>query len=368
MPRRRLIPLIATALAALALGASSAQAAAPVIIPVSPDPDPFAVPSTTTNDNGGVLWFPGPAWTVKGSVIHAGSWVYFAGDPYTKFPVVWEDVGSGQPVAGIQGSNGFNFPLAGEYPYHCGAITNVNNCFLDPRRSKIWVIGVRPILKPTLASPDNITTPVLYNFDASGSFVADFTAHNIVEYAYDFTSDGTWDQVSSDPYAQAALDPGDQVVSLRAKDDTGRTTTIAMAIQVPKARSAPPTPTQADTSLAGSNVISGEKFDKVNLKITAKKKMKVSALRRNGLIVKVSGVTKGDTVTAKVLNGKKVMASGKKKATSTKVTVRVKAGKKGRSLLKKLKKKTTRLVLSVTATAEDDAGSFNKRVALRVTR
>ena len=121
---------------------------------------PYAVASTTPIDNGGVPWFPGPAWPVKGYVINAGAWVYFSGDPYTKFPVVWEDAGSGLPRAGIQGGNGFQFPLAGEYPYHCGAITNVNNCFLDPRRTKIFAIGARPILTAALASPDNTTTPI----------------------------------------------------------------------------------------------------------------------------------------------------------------------------------------------------------------
>lgn len=365
---------MAAALAALALAAPSAQAANgdPVIIPVAPaSTDTYAVQSTTPIDNGGVPWFPGLDWAYHGYVINAGAWVYFSGDTTTKFPVVWEDAGSGQPQPGIAGGNGFHFPLAGEYPYYCQSVAATssgvgNDCFLHPRRTKIWVIGARPLLTSTLASPDNTTTPILYKFDASKSFVCDFDAHHIVEYSFDFNADGTWDQVSPDPYAQAGLDPGDQVVLLKVKDDIGRTATIAQLVQVPKARPPAPTPEPADTSSAGTNVISGVKFDKVNLKVTAKAKIKVSVLKRKGLVIKVTGLTKGDRVTAKVLNGKQTVGSGKGQARSSALTFRLKVGKKSAKRLK-LKKRVTRMILSVTVNGSDGFSS-TKRLALRVSR
>lgn len=373
---RRSLSLLAlcTALATtvLAWAAGSAIAAAPVIIPVSPEStDPYAVSSTTPGDNGAVPWLPGPTPAVKGYAINPGSSVYFIGDIDTKFPLVWEDVGSGAPRLGTLAQNGFSFPLAGEYPYHCQYIPSTpnaagNNCFLDPRRAKIWVIGPRPILKATAAVPDNTTPPVLYNLDASGSFVTDFTAHNIVEYAFDFNSDGAWDQVSPDPYAQVALEPGDQVLTLRVRDDTGRVATSSSLVQVPKARPALATPPPADTSLAGTNVITGVPFPKANVRFSAKKRIKVTALRRNGVIVKVSGLTKGDTVSVRLLDGKKTLIAGRGKARSSTLSIRLKAGKRGRRLLK-VKKKVTRMVLSVTASGEDGF-TVTKRAALRVTR
>ena len=373
---RRSLSLLAlcTALATtvLAWAAGSAIAAAPVIIPVSPEStDPYAVSSTTPGDNGAVRWLPGPTPAVKGYAINPGSSVYFIGDIDTKFPLVWEDVGSGAPRLGTLAQNGFSFPLAGEYPYHCQYIPSTpnaagNNCFLDPRRAKIWVIGPRPILKATAAVPDNITPPVLYNLDASGSFVTDFTAHNIVEYAFDFTGDGTWDQVTPDPYAQVALEPGDQVVTLRVRDDAGRVATNSTLVQVPKARPAQPTPPVADTSLAGTNIISGVPFPKANVRFTARKRIKVSALRRSGVTIRVSGLTKGDTVNARLLDGKKTVAAGRGKARASKLSIRLKVGKKGRKLLK-LRKQVTRMILSVTASGSDGF-TVTKRAALRVTR
>lgn len=369
MPRRLLL-LLATSLALAAAAGGAARAAAPVIIPVQPESsDPWAVTSTTPGTNISINWMPYLAENapVKAYAVTPGSFVYMIGDTYQDFPIIWDDAGSGVPVPRGLNDSSFQFPLAGEYPYRCQPLTN-NVCGLvgKDRRSKIWVVGPRPIIKATMVSADNTDPPVLYDLDASGSFVTDFDAHQIVEYSFDFDDDGTFDQTGTEPYARAGLQPGDQYVTLRVKDDIGRVAAVRLKIQVPKARSAAPTPAPADTSLAGTNVVSGVKFPKANVRVKASKRIKVTALKRKGVVIRVTGLTKGDTVRAKLLNGKKTVGTGRKKATSSSLTVRLKVGSSGRRLLK-LKKKVTRMVLAVTASGEDGF-SVTKRAALRVTR
>lgn len=367
---RRLTALSLAVVAAAAVLTGTAFGGTPVVIPVQPaSSDPWAVTSTTPGTNISINWMPYLAENapVKAYAVTPDSFVYMIGETYRDFPIVWEDAGSGAPVPGGLNDSSYKFPLAGEYPYHCQALTT-NVCGLPgkDRRSKIWVVGPRPILDVTMVSPDNSEPPVLYNLEASKSFVTDFDPHQINEYSFDLDDDGVYDQVGTETTARVGLQPGDQFVTLRVKDDTGRVAAIRVKIQVPKARANPPTPTPADTSLTGTNVISGVKFPKANVRVKASKRIKVSALKRKGLVVRVTGLTKGDTVRAKVLNGKKAVGSGRKKARSSSVTVRIKVGKTGRKLLK-LKKKVTRMVISVTASGEDGF-SVTKRAAVRVTR
>ena len=84
------------------------------------------------------------------------------------------------------------------------------------------------------------------------------------------------------------------------------------------------------------------------------------------MTIRVSGLTKGDTVNARLLDGKKTVAAGRGKARASKLSIRLKVGKKGRKLLK-LRKQVTRMILSVTASGSDGF-TVTKRAALRVTR
>lgn len=348
-----------------------ARGADPVVIPLQPEStDPWAVTSTTPGTNISVNWMPYLAENapVKAYAVTTGSFVYMIGDAYQDFPIIWDDVGSGAPIARGLNNSSYEFPLAGVYPYRCQPLaTNVCGLVGKDRRSKIWVVGPRPILKVTMVSGDNTDPPVLYDLDASASFVTDFEPHPISEYSFDLDGDGTFDQTGTEPYARVGLQPGDQFVLLRVKDDTGRVATIRQKVQVPKARPAPPTPVQVDTSVGTSNVVSGEKFAKANVRIKAAKRIKVTALRRKGITVRVTGLTRGDLVGVRLLNGKTAVGSGRKKARSSALTVRLELGKKARKALR-LRKKVTRMVLAVTASDQDGTLYASKRAALRVAR
>ena len=152
---------------------------------------------------------------------------------------------------------------------------------------------------------------------------------------------------------------------ITVKDDTGRTATFPFFFEVPYVR--PPNPTvvsPSDTTLG--NINSGVKFPKVSVKVKASKKIKVSVLRSRGLSIKVSGLTKGDRIKARLLKGKKtVVASGTGTTNAASKNVRLRVGKTGKRALK-AKPRVKRLVLDV-AVEGTDGFTTTKRVAVRIT-
>ena len=93
------------------------------------------------------------------------------------------------------------------------------------------------------------------------------------------------------------------------------------------------------------------------------KRIRVAVLRKRGLSVKVSGLTKGDRIRARLFKGKKsVVASGAGTTQTSRKTVRLRVGRSGKRLLRSY---PTRLVLDV-AVEGTDGYAVTKRVAVRV--
>ncbi len=153
---------------------------------------------------------------------------------------------------------------------------------------------------------------------------------------------------------------------INVKDDLGRTATYPFFFEVPYVR--PPNPTvvsPTDTTLG--NINSGVAFPKVKIKVTAAKKIKISFLRSKGFLIKLSGLTKGDRVTARLLYGKKTsVASRSGTSTSSKKSLRLRVTKTGKRILKRKKKRPKRLVLDVAIRGSSDGFTTKKRVGVRI--
>ena len=304
------------------------------------------------------VW-PGPRSFI---LPRAGLFAQFLGETRTEIgrPLIWYDSGSGRPLASP--SVGYEFPLAGKYTWECLVCSGV---IRDKLQGTMYVIGPRPIITYKLVSADNSGTSITYAFDASGSFVTDYEPHQIVEYAFDFQDDGTFDQTTpDDPTGEATYAPGPHTVRITVKDDTGRTATYPFFFEVPYVRPGNPVVVSpSDTTLG--NINSGVAFPKVKIKVKASKKIKVNVLRSRGLSIKISGLNKGDRIKARLLKGKKsIVASGSGTTNTATKTVRLRVGKAGKRILKS-KPRAKRLVLNV-AVEGTDGFTTTKRVAVRV--
>jgi len=375
--------IVAAALAGAVPQIAGADIAAPVIVPPSdsqgyPDvaEEPACVPDTPGNnlwavcrlpDHDAVVDWPSQlteVWPAPRSFIlsQPGLFATWLGEVRTEIgrPLIWYDVGSGMPVAPASG--GYQFPLAGKYAWECLVCAGVERTKLQ---GTMYVIGPRAMISYKLISADNSGTNITYGFDASASFVTDYTPHSIVEYAFDFQDDGTYDQVTpDDPTGEATYAPGPHTIRIRVKDDTGRVAEYPFFFEIPYVRPGnPAVVSPTDTTLG--NINSGVAFPKVKIKVTASKKIKVAVLRKRGLSIKISGLNKGDRIKARLLKGKKsVVASGTGTTNAASKTVRLRVGKGGKRILK-AKPRVKRLVLDVTVEGTDGF-TTTKRVAVRV--
>lgn len=353
---------------------ATADVAAPVIVPAPDASQPCGPSSAWTTcllpatgqalvdwpaDLSGV--WPGPRNFILPKPGLGALWL---GETRTDagFPIIWRDVGSGFPVSPASGP--YEFPLAGKYFWECSSVDRCVGTVYFKLKGTMYVIGPRAIANYKLVSPDNSGAAVTYQLDASDSFVADYTAHSIIEYAFDFQDDGVYDQVSPEPTAQSTFTPGPHTVRIRVKDDTGRYGEWPMFFEVPYIRPSNPEPNPIADSGAGTLNPTGVKFSAAKVRLTAVKRIRVSVLRRRGLSVKIRGLTKGDSIVARLLKGKKtVIASGRGTTLSTTKTVRLRVGRKGARVLRT--QFPTRLVLDV-AVAGTDGFTTTKRVAVRV--
>lgn len=244
----------------------------------------------------------------------------------TGYPLFWYDVGSGIPFA--LPSTGMQFLLSGKYEWECGVCSGVERQKLQ---GTMYVLGPRVIVKPKLVSADNSGTAITYAFDASGSFVTDYTpVPSIVEYAFDFEDDGTFDQTSPEPSGTSTFTPGAHTINVRVKDSTGRTADYPLFLEVPFVKAGNPEPNPVADNGPGTLNPTGVKFSKANVKLKAVKSIRISVLNRKGITVKVTGLTKDDRVKVKLLKGKRALASKTATtATSTK-TFKLKLNKQGR--------------------------------------
>jgi len=373
--------LLAATFAGTAPQVAVASVAAPVIVP-TPDsdgiPNATMVPACTPRVPGNVNWttcllpdkdasvdWPSTfseVWPAPRSFIlsQPGLYAIWLGETRTEIgrPLIWYDVGSGLPVAPASGP--YQFPLAGKYAWECLTCAGVERTKLQ---GTMYVIGPRATISYKLVSADNSGSNITYGFDASGSFVTDYTPHSIVQYSFDFEDDGVFDQTSPEPTAQAVFAPGPHTVRIRVKDDLGRVGEYPLFFEIPYAR--PPNPESTvvtDTTLG--NINSGVKFSTTKIKIAASKKVKAAVLRVRGLSVKISGLTKGDRVKVRLLKGRKSVAAGRGTATGKTKTVRLRVGPAGKRILA-ARPRVKRLVIDVGVEGTDGY-TATKRVAVRI--
>ncbi|HMS61692.1 MAG TPA: PKD domain-containing protein [Solirubrobacteraceae bacterium] len=365
-----------------ALAPAAASAAPPVIVPPidaygaanatsAPCGDPVPQDSWRTcmlpNANAIVDW-PDQSTNVWGNrksfvFSEPGHYATWLGEQRTEIgrPLIWYDVGSGVPPA--VPSIGYVFPLAGKYAWECLVCSGVER---DKLNGTMYVIGPRPILTWKLVSPDNSGTAITYQFDASGSFVTDFQPYNIVEYAFDFQDDGVYDQTSPEPTGTFTYAPGPHTIKVRVKDDRvpARYAEYPVLLEIPYVRPGNPEPNPIADSGRDKLNPTGVKFSKTKIKLKTLKKIRVTVLNRKGLSVKISGLTKGDRVKAKLLKGKKTIAARSTITATTSKTVRLKVGRKGKRTLK-AKPSTKRLVVDV-AVEGTDGYTGKARVGVRL--
>ena len=359
-----------------------ATAAAPVIVPPSDSVgiiSATASPACTNGNLGDNSWrtcllpdhdavvdWPDQStnvWPAPRSFIlpHPGLFATWLGETRTEVgrPLIWYDVGSGFPVAPASG--GYQFPLAGKYAWECLVCSGIERQKLQ---GTMYVIGPRAILKAKLVSPDNSGSEITYGFDASESFVTDYTPHDIVEYAFDFQDDGVYDQTSPEPTGTATYAPGPHLIRVKVKDDIGREAEYPILLEIPYVRPGNPEPNPIADTGKGTLNPTGVKFSKANIKLKTPKTIKVTVLRRKGLSIKITGLTEGDRIKAKLLKGKKTVASRSASTKTSTKTVRLKLGKKGRRTLS-APPRIKRLVVNVDI-AGTDGFTTTKRVAVRL--
>ena len=277
------------------------------------------------------------------------------------YPLIWYDAGSGLPVNPASGP--WQFQLSGKFWWECLTCST----FTTERQKlqgTVYVIGPRAIMKAKLAAANNSGTDIPYEFDATGSFVVDYTAHSIVKYEFDFQDDGTYDVTNTEGTAQATLTPGPHTIRVRVTDDTGRTGMWPMFLEVPYVRPGNPEPNPSAGDPSGKdNLSKGAAFTTAKIKLKAVKRIKVSSLRRKGLSVSVSGLTRGDRIRARLFKGKKtVVASGAGTTQKSTKTVRLRVSRKGKRALAARPK---RLVIDIGVEGTDGY-TATKRVAVRV--
>lgn len=365
--------IAATAMGTLT-GSAGADAAAPVIVPAPDASQPCGPSANWTTcllpETGQALvdWpadlsgvWPGPRNFILPKPGLAALWL---GETRTDagFPLIWRDVGSGFPVSPASGP--YEFPLAGQYFWECSSVDRCVGQTFFKLKGTMYVIGPRAIAAYRLVSPDNSGTAITYQLDASGSFVVDYTPQSIVEYAFDFEDDGIYDQTSPEPTAQSTFAPGPHTVRVRVKDDKGRYGEWPMFFEVPYIRAGNPEPNPVADTGPGTLNPTGVKFAAAKVRLSVVKRIRFAVLRKRGLSVKVSGLTKGDRIVARLLKGKKtVVASGRASTTGSTKTVRLRASRKGSRILRS--EVPTRLVLDV-AVAGTDGFTTTKRVAVRI--
>jgi hypothetical protein len=280
--------------------------------------------------------------------------------------VVWDDLGSGVPV--VQGAlQRWRFPLPGLYGWHCP-------CAQVGTRAdgRIYVVGPRPRINPIMTSATN-TSPVSYTLDGSESNVTDWKPYVITKYEWDLNEDGIYsgqppDQTGPEPTAPISFEtPGAHTVGLRVTDNFGtdpmtpglpRVVDTAVTINVPKVQTASAGDTRpADTdTTAQKKADFGSTYKKQNVKLTVRGKISLSALRKNGLVVKVTGIRNGDVVGAKLTKAlkkkkKKQVAARSARASTTTVTLRIRFKKSALKLIRaKPKAKSLRLAVKVEGT------------------
>jgi hypothetical protein len=276
--------------------------------------------------------------------------------------VVWDDLGSGVPV--IQGVlHRWRFILPGLYGWHCPC-TQVGT----RADGRVYVVGPRPRFNPIMTSPTN-TAPVSYTLDGSESNVTDWKPYVITKYEWDLNGDGVYsgqppDQTGPEPTAPVTFEPGAHTVGLRVTDNFGsdpmtpglpRVVDTAVTINVPKvqpAGGAQTRPADTDTTADKKADFAGT-YKKANVKLTVRGKISLSALRKNGLVVKVSGIRNGDVVGAKLTKAlkkkkKKQVAARSSRASTTSVTLRIRFKKSAIKLIRaKPKAKSLRLAVKV---------------------
>lgn len=276
------------------------------------------------------------------------------------YPLIWYDAGSGLPVSPASGP--WQFTLAGKYWWECLTCST----FTTERQKlqgTVYVIGPRAIMKAKLAAANNSGTDIPYEFDATGSFVVDYAAHSIVKYEFDFQDDGTYDVTNTEGTAQSTFTPGPHTIRVRVTDDTGRTGMWPMFLEVPYVRPGNPEPNPTADNAGKDNLSKGVKFAKTKIRLKAVKRIKVGTLRRKGLSVRVSGLSKGDRIRARLFKGKKtIVASGSGTTQKSVKTVRLRVTRKGR---RTLAARPRRLVIDIGVEGTDGY-TATKRVAVRV--
>jgi hypothetical protein len=288
-------------------------------------------------NQGAVVDWPDQSTNVWGNrksfvFTEPGHYATWLGEQRTEIgrPLIWYDVGSGFPPA--VPSIGYQFPLAGKYAWECLVCSGVER---DKLNGTMYVIGPRAMITPKLVSPDNSGSAITYGFDASASFVTDHQPYNIVEYSFDFQDDGTFDQTSPEPFGTYTYAPGPQQIRVRVKDDhvPARYGEYTLFLEIPYVRPGNPEPNPIADSGKDSLNPTGVKFSKANVKLKASKSIRLSLLRKKGLSVKITGLTKGDRLTVKLLKGKKTIAAKSTVTSATSKTVRLRMGRKGRRTL-----------------------------------
>lgn len=383
---RRARTFLGTGLCVLAAGlapaAASADVAPPTIVPpadstgiVNATTSPACAPTVPGNllwktcalpDRDAIVDWPSQlteVWPAPRSFIlsRPGLYAIWLGEVRTEIgrPLIWYDVGSGFPVAPASG--GYQFPLSGKYAWECLVCSGIERTKLQ---GTMYVIGPRAIVTAKLISPDNSGTSITYGFDASGSFVTDYTAHSIVEYAFDFQDDGIYDQTSPEPTGTASYAPGPHTIRVRVKDDTGRYGEFPMFLEIPYVRPGNPEPNPIADSGRDKLNPKGVKFSKAKIRLKTVKKIRVTVLRRKGLTVKITGLTKGDRIKARLLKGKKAVATRSTVTSTTSKTVRLKVGRKGKRTLS-ARPRAKRLIVDV-AVEGTDGFTGTSRVGVRV--
>jgi hypothetical protein len=275
----------------------------------------------------------------------------------------------------------FNAP--GKYSYHCECPLGVRGI------GDIYVVGPRPRMTPILTSPNN-TLPVTYLLDAAASSVTDWKPWHITRYDFDLNQDEVFgsiapDQSGGETSAPIGFDtPGEKVVAIRVTDNydadndknngnNPRQFSIPFNFQVPKqVTETVIKPIPDELQKPPDNSAFKRTYSTAKVKLTTRSKISLSALRKNGLSLKVSGLTVGDAVSATVTKGRLVKGKKSRKvgartarATRTSVTLRIRLSKKATSILRaKPKAKIIRIGVLVEGATDGFSKTYAKNVRI----
>ena len=132
-----------------------------------------------------------------------------------------------------------------------------------------------------------------------------------------------------------------------------RVVDAAVTINVPKPTTAVTVTRPPETDTADKKALFRNTFKKANVKLSTRGKISFSALRKNGLVVKVTGIRNGDVVGATVTKAlkkkkKRTVARRSGRASTTSITLRIRFKKSALKILRaKPKAKTMRLGVKV---------------------